>query len=472
MANKDKVPSGRAKVGDGHKPVRTATKKSGGVKTTYVFVQLQGKFVPAGRLDFYDRGLDVRKNINDPNRFAASFQYGSRYAARPDAIPVDPAMLPLPEPGAPTAPIATPEGFEVFNGIRDASPDGWGRYLMTKAAPDKVYDEFDFLVASGDDRVGALAFGQDPRAEPNRIEFWSHDDSTLMGKMPNLGCLVDAVDGVLESDDLPRESRILLDCGLSLGGARPKATFDYMGKHWLAKFGTKSDGYQVNRAERSAMELAEKCGLDVPKTILRQVGSTTVYLIRRFDRPDMGSGLTESPRTPFVSALTLLGAHELMAHRYGYRDIAEAIRRYGSRPKEDLVELFRRMVLNILVGNDDDHLRNHGFLYEKKGWKLSPGYDITPKPQTGYSRRLVLEVGDHGKDATLMNALSQCHVFGLRRDEAEIMVESMRKIVAENWRHICGNNGIPDADMPRMETCFREAMDPQGYDIGNQSKPQ
>jgi len=61
-----------------------------------------------------------------------------------------------------------------------------------------------------------------------------------------------------------------------------------------------------------------------------------------------------------------------------YLDIAEFIQSYGANIKEDLRQLWRRIIFNIAVSNTDDQIRNHGFLLTRKGWILSPTYDINP----------------------------------------------------------------------------------------------
>lgn len=66
-------------------------------------------------------------------------------------------------------------------------------------------------------------------------------------------------------------------------------------------------------------------------------------------------------RVPFISALTMVGASD--GEERSYLDIVEGISQYGERPDDDLRELWRRLVFNILVSNTDDHLRNHGFLH-------------------------------------------------------------------------------------------------------------
>jgi serine/threonine-protein kinase HipA len=86
-------------------------------------------------------------------------------------------------------------------------------------------------------------------------------------------------------------------------------------------------------------------------------------------------------RLPFISGLTILGAQESESSLQSYRGLEEQMRRFGSEPAMHGKELWRRMVFNILCNNNDDHLRNHGFLWDGRGWRLSPGYDIVSFPQ-------------------------------------------------------------------------------------------
>jgi serine/threonine-protein kinase HipA len=123
--------------------------------------------------------------------------------------------------------------------------------------------------------------------------------------------------------------------------------------------------------------------------------------------------------------------------------------------RRDLHELFRRMVFNILVTNDDDHLRNHGFLFDGRGWRLSPLYDVVPTPQVGLERRLVLGVGPQGRAATLANALAGAAGFDLSPDQAEAMVATLRRQVAAGWEEQFTQAGVNAADRGRFATCFR-----------------
>jgi len=93
-------------------------------------------------------------------------------------VAIDPIQLPLTSPDADREYI-TEEGFVLFNGIRDAAPDGWGRHLMERAAGAQPLSEFDYLVATGESRVGALAFGAD-LSGPRRMVPWIENEGPRM----------------------------------------------------------------------------------------------------------------------------------------------------------------------------------------------------------------------------------------------------------------------------------------------------
>jgi serine/threonine-protein kinase HipA len=106
---------------------------------------------------------------------------------------------------------------------------------------------------------------------------------------------------------------------------------------------------------------------------------------------------------PFVSGLTLLACDELDSPKKCYGDLAHAIRRYCHADviRADNRELYARMIYNIFVSNDDDHLRNHAFVWDPRlrGWRLSPLYDVLPRPGIAFERQLHLS----GWDRRLLN---------------------------------------------------------------------
>lgn len=415
------------------------------MSTAYVYVHLDEGPVPAGILETAGAGREA----------GARFRYGRRYLERKDRLPIDPVQLPLPDPGVERE-YSTEEGFILFNGIRDAAPDGWGRHLMERAAGARALSEFDYLVATGDSRVGALAFGID-LSGPRRIVPWT--ESELPGENLDLAEMIDAVRELDAAEELPLKHRRFLVRGSSLGGARPKSSCEYDGKQWIAKFGRADDRTPMCRVEYVIMTLAAMAGINVPPVRLEKVLGQDIYLVERFDRVPNEAGYR---RLPFISGLTILGAHESESSRQSYRGLAEQMRRFGSEPAADAKELWRRMVFNILCNNNDDHLRNHGFLWDGRGWRLSPGYDIVSFPQVGTERDLAIGVGRYGRRATLHNALSEVASFGLSRSEGIAIAQTMQWVVKANWEPLCVQNGFSTIEIERLRNCFQACEEPLG----------
>jgi serine/threonine-protein kinase HipA len=405
--------------------------------TAYVYVYLDEGPVPAGILEAVGTGRDA----------GARFRYGRRYLQRKDRLPIDPVQLPLPDPDVERE-YSTAEGFILFNGIRDAAPDGWGRHLMERAAGTHVLSEFDYLVAAGESRVGALAFGPD-LSGPCRIVPWTENE--LAGESLDLAEMIDAVRELDSVEDLPTKHRRFLIHGSSLGGARPKCACEYDGKQWIAKFRRVDDRTPMCRVEYVTMKLAALAGIHVPSVRLEKVLGQHIYLIERFDRVPNEEGYH---RIPFISGLTILGAHESESSLQSYIGLAEQMRRFGSEPAMDAKELWRRMVFNILCNNNDDHLRNHGFLWDGRGWRLSPGYDIVSFPQVGTERDLAIGVGRYGRRATIQNALTEVASFGLSHPESTSLARKMQQVVKANWEQLCSNNGFSVLEIERLRTCF------------------
>jgi len=411
---------------------------------TYVYLHLDGEFVPAGLLTMRQDGREA----------VSTFAYGRRYLERSDTVPVDPLQLPLGR--------TEYHAGGVFRAFQDASPDGWGRHLLDRAAERDgvVPSEFDYLtVLNQEDRIGALAFGPDLNGPRPATPLWRPRE--IPGDSLDLAAMLRDVDAVLNHEALPTDQRRFLIRGSSVGGAQPKAAVAYEERPWIAKFSRELEQWPTCRIELAAMRLAAKCGIRVPECRLVDVGGRDVFLVARFDRDR-----TPPMRHHFLSAMTLIGSDDMTDGTYG--DIALAIRRFGvaEHLKADLEELFRRMVFNILCNNWDDHLKNHGFLYDKASgsWRLSPAYDIVPQPRRDGvdASRLTLGIGRQGRVATIENALSRCADFDLDEPKAREIAHGMTTLVRENWRGENEMTGVPDAKIRLIEEAYRVAITGKG----------
>ena len=138
----------------------------------------------------------------------------------------------------------------------------------------------------------------------------------------------------------------------------------------------------------------------------------------------------------------------------GYLEVADVIQRYGAEPTEDLHELWRRIVFSVLISNTDDHLRNHGFLYEgNRGWRLSPAYDLNPVPVQFRPRVLSTLINEQDGEASLELALSVSGYFRLKPAQARQIAYEVGKAVSM-WQEAARALGVSPAEVHTMASAF------------------
>ena len=383
-------------------------------RQAYAYVQLPGT------LDTVPAAL-VKVEKLPYGTFVGRFRYGDRYLERTDAIAFDPFQLPLGN---------TVHEFTKLKGIpgalRDAGPDAWGRRVIEhklQRSPGDL-EEIDYLLNGPQDGAGYLSFGSklEPRAPKRRYN-----------RTHQLADLVAAAEAIEEGKRVPEQILEQLEPGTSMGGARPKATIEDANRLWIGKFPEKADRCNLQRVEYATLELARRCGIAVCNARLQSAAGHDVLMLERFDREYTEAGYL---RFGLVSGLTLLDCDDnyLDRERWSYPLLADQLRRWSEKPDEDRIELFRRIVFNAAVTNNDDHPRNHAVRRTARGWRLTPAYDLVPAPVVSLERRdLAMTIGTHGRTASIYNLLSQCERFGLATEAARKEIE---KIVAtvRTWR--------------------------------------
>lgn len=207
------------------------------------------------------------------------------------------------------------------------------------------------------------------------------------------------------------------------------------------------------------LSLASRCGIRVPETRLERVGDDSVLLVKRFDRDRVRGDAGERGylRHRMVSALTVLDAEDTPTDRrnWSYVLLADELRRWSARPRDDRAELFRRMAFNALICNVDDHPRNHALIAPGREWRLAPAYDLTPNSRQGTEeRRLAMECGRLGRLASRENLVSQSPRFGLNREEANGIIDEIKEIVARSWRSEVLRQGGRERDCDVIAPAF------------------
>lgn len=365
-----------------------------------------------------------------------SFVYGRSYLERDDALAIDPIALPLGNVAQVTTAL---QGF--FGVIADASPDDWGRYVIDREfGPQR--SPVDYLLKSQQDHVGHLAFSESPQQRPEWLTPWDRS------------WLADAARVVAALDlrrPVPLELERQLVPNTGLGGARPKITVADDRYQWLAKFPSRRDVPEIPmaRLEAATLSLARRCGIDAAHHDVVSLDGVDILLVRRFDRARHGTGWT---RDAFLSARTLLVNGD-SAQRYSffgsYPRLARELGRLSARGTADRHELFRRMVFNAVIGNGDDHDRNHGMLADEErpdAFRLSPAYDLVPTLRPAKVRQQALGVGDFGAWATRENILTAASSFDLDEVAALDLIHDIEERAITHWTDCCREQGLtPDA---------------------------
>jgi serine/threonine-protein kinase HipA len=341
------------------------------------------------------------------------FVYGRSYLERNDAISLDMRELPL-ESG-----VFRPRVGEMHGVIRDASPDAWGRKVLLYRLKQDHITELDYLLNAGSDRIGALA-----------VQKSSDHCQTQEIQTATLDQLVEAAELIENGQPLPDALDNALLHGSSVGGARPKALLYDNQSSWIGKFSSATDQYPVVRSELAAMWLAGQCDIRVPAVRMVESMGKDVLLVERFDRIRTETG---TKRRFMISGLTALQLHETEALLASYLDLAGFIRRYAKDAGQDNSQLFRRMMFNILIGNNDDHARNHAFFWDGSQYELTPAYDICPMLRTGLTANQAMIVGKQGRSSTLKNALSEAGLFGLTVEYATSVKDELIDKIETLW---------------------------------------
>ena len=369
------------------------------------------------------------------------FNYGQSYLRREDAIAIYEPELPL-GPGR----IELLPRMDMPSCIRDGSPDAWGRRVIINHVTGRSGDDIDqanlgelaYLLLSGSDRIGALDF----QASPTNYQPRDPRQATLEE-------LLSASEHVERGIPLSPELDQALNHGSSIGGARPKANLTSEGRKFIAKFSGSTDTYSVVKAEYIAMRLARDAGIENAHVELTQALGKDVLLIERFDRNQIhgpGGEQTGWHRKAMVSGLTILGLPEMEARYASYETLAERIRYQFTQPRDTLHELFKRMVFSILVGNTDDHARNHAAFWDGSELTLTPAYDICPQGRTGEEASQAMNICGENKLSQLGNCLAACVTFQLDKEQAIAIIEHQVNTIAENYPAACAAAQLSEVD--------------------------
>ena len=315
-------------------------------------------------------------SLTPDNRLCA-FEYDKTWLV--DGFSISPLELPLKS----GVFIAKPRPFNGNFGVfEDSLPDGYGRYLLHKTLlrngiNDADLSSLDKLALVGENGMGALSYSPSVILE-------EEESVTDFDRLQEIALQV-----LKEQQD--SDAGLLLYNSGNSGGARPKAVFSDSDGHWIIKFRHTYDPKDIGIQEVMYNEAARKCGILVPDFRLIH---DRYFATRRFDIDSDGN------RVHMATAGGLLG----ISLREPFMDYTNllALTGYLTQSREDVEQMFRRMVFNYLTDNKDDHCKNFSFLVVKDEksnawrWRLAPAYDLT-----------LCTEGYNGEHATSVNGMGR-----------------------------------------------------------------
>lgn len=304
-----------------------------------------------------------------PERNRCVFEYDKEWIA--DGFSISPWELPLR-----TGLIFSKEdrfrgGFATFE---DSMPDGYGLYLLDRMLRREGSSIFELsplqrLSLVGDQGMGALCYKPNVKVPPLET-ITDCDFDTLQGK---------ALDVLSEKSDA--DVSLLYYNSHNSGGARPKAIYqEEDGSHWIVKFRHTYDPTDLGRIEYRYMETASKCGICIPQI---KLVNNRYFAVERFD-------IKNGRRIHTLTSSALLQS-DYRSQSIDYINLL-ALTGFLTQDPNQVEQMFRRMVFNILTNNKDDHAKNFSFCCEEGQWHLAPAYDLTYSP-----------TGTRGEHATSVN---------------------------------------------------------------------
>lgn len=378
-------------------------------------------------------GEPVLAGVVKLTALGSEFTYADSWYDAAWAYALDPVNLPL-------SPKTYRSGGRkpVFGVLSDAAPDSWGERIMLLKHNSAPRNEIERLLRLSGAGVGGVQFSLSRSTVKPPLSL------PAMGLLDELSS---AVANIEQKHNVSQDELRLLEPGSSMGGARPKLSLRQAdGSAWLAKFSKADDVVSYPHLEYASMTLLAKAGLNVPPVQLRPLSNRQwCYLIQRFDKqPDTG--------LHFISANSLFNVDRLRGYQDAREDpasyvaLARILRKFTAKPQQACDEWFARMLANIVLGNTDDHARNHALLFNVRDnhWSLSPVYDVVPIVNSQGLQSL--SVGREGRQSRLSNAMSVIGEFGISLSKAMEIIDKQLQIFS-GWRQHFADAGVPALDL-------------------------
>jgi serine/threonine-protein kinase HipA len=410
-----------------------------------------------------------------PDREVGVFEYTPEFAA--SGIQVAPLTMPLRR-GPFEFPDLSMDAFRRLPGLlADSLPDKFGnalidRWLAEQGRSRDSFNPVERLCYTGRRGMGALEF--EPAIGTRRSEGGPVDIAPLVELASRVLAERKGLSGALDGDHDARALQDILRVGTSAGGARAKAVLavhDQTGEfhsgqlaagpgysQWLMKFDGVSgnadrelaDPMGYGRLEFACARLAQASGVEMAECRLYEEGGRAHFMTRRFDRTPGGSKL-------HMQTLAAMRHFDFnLARAYSYEQAFETIRLLDLG-QAALDQQLRRALFNVVIRNQDDHVKNIAFLMDKQGrWSLSPAYDVVYafNPSGAWTAQHQMSLAGKTDDFTLDDLVTLGRAADVKPARTRAMLGEILDQV-QDWSRFADEAGLSQDLRERARAGFR-----------------
>ncbi len=408
----------------------------------------------------------------DEDKAYISFEYDTSFIN--SGIELSPVKMPLSG-----RVYAFPElAGSAFHGapglVSDSLPDKFGnrvieRWLSEQGRSLSDFNVIDRLCYTGQRGMGALEYH--PVSGPDRSVVEDIDISKMVKFASDV--LTGKKEQQLKITDDPGYSQ-LIRLGTSAGGARAKALIAWNEEkgliksgqidagngyeYWLMKFdGVNKNGdhdledaVEYTRIEYAYSLMAKDAGIKMSECRLFEENGRYHFMTKRFDR-------IENQKLHMQTLGALAHIDYNLPGQSGYEEAADITMRL-TNSAADVTELYRRMVFNVILVNQDDHVKNIAFLMDKKGeWKLAPAYDLTfsYNPDNTWLRAHQMRINGKTEGITYDDLIASGKAMGLNKTKCDRII-SLTRSIADKMSVYLEQSGVSGKTIRMLESVIKQ----------------
>lgn len=420
-------------------------------------------------------GEQVGALAYDPATGFTTFEYAARW--RTGAVEVAPLHMPLSAekyryPGL---------GVETYRGLpavfADMLPDDFGNavidaWLARQGRDASSFTPVERLLYIGSRGMGALEFAPATKRDVKDGNNLALDTLVAMAQQ----VLDERANWQQPVNDDEAGMRAILQVGTSAGGARAKAVIAVNAgrsdirsgqvdapegfEHYLLKFDgveehktnseTFGDPQGFGRMEYAYYLMARDAGLDISGSELLIENERAHFMTRRFDREG-------NRKLHYVSLCAMDHADYKKPGAYSYEQLLGVARRLQLH-RDEAIEIYSRMVFNVIARNHDDHTKNFGFLLDnpQAGWRLAPAFDVAYSYKKGSPWVDTHQMSINGKRDKFArdDLLSVASLIGNFSREAPGIIDRVVEVV-QQWPHYARQASVAESLQQEVQRNLR-----------------